>query len=141
VYLVFETSDIPTTRTSIYRNHQELVALFDWMPGNQFGRAVIGSRQIPMNHLVMHGTTPNSRMFLTAEGKRYEWRRLPQDPSSYELYFLTTHTRIAVFRRIAQMTPIGPSHGMLRYTFNHDILLLESLLALCLNRCLDWQTT
>jgi hypothetical protein len=42
----------------VYRNHEEVVALFDWTPGNHFGRAVIGAKQIPMSQLVLPGSVP-----------------------------------------------------------------------------------
>jgi hypothetical protein len=137
VYLVFETSHIPSTRTTVYRNQEEVVALFDWIPGNHFGRAVIGTKQLPMSNLVLPGSAPNARLFWS-EGTRFEWRRCYEDPNSYDL-FAIPNKRIAIFRRYAQSTPIGPSHGMLQYTFSHDRLLLEALLALCLNRWIDWR--
>jgi hypothetical protein len=59
-------------------------------------------------------------------------------PFKHQLFALPD-INIAVFRRFAQATPIGPSHGMLHYTFSHDPLLLEALLALCLNRWIDWR--
>jgi hypothetical protein len=45
--------------------------------------------------------------------------------------------KIAFFQRFSQQTPIGPSHATLEYYFSHDLLLLEALLALNLNRWLD----
>lgn len=45
--------------------------------------------------------------------------------------------RIASFRRFDQQTPVGPSHGYMQYTFVQPDLLLEALLALCMNRWLD----
>lgn len=90
-----------------------------------------------MSHLVLPGMTPNARMFLS-DGARFEWRRCYDDHDSYDLY-AAPNKHIAAFRRYAQATPVGPSHGVLHYTFSHDILLLEALLALCLNRWIDWR--
>jgi len=138
VFLEFETSDNPTIRTTIQRNEQ-VVAAFDWTPGNHLGRCRIGAREIPMAQLVLPGSAPNARMFLSSDGRRFEWRRrLHDDPNSYDL-FTAPNTRIAIFRRFAQLTPVGPSHGVLQYAFSHDLLLLEALLALCFNRWIDWR--
>lgn len=46
-------------------------------------------------------------------------------------------TKIAVFRRYAQVTVVGPSHAMLQYTFDSWDLLVDALLALCVNRWID----
>lgn len=45
--------------------------------------------------------------------------------------------KIAVFRLCAQATAIGPSHGLLQYTFTQEVLLMEALVALCINRWID----
>lgn len=45
---------------------------------------------------------------------------------------------IAVYRKFSQATPIGPSHGTLEYNFTDGLFLLQALLALNLNRWLDW---
>ena len=45
---------------------------------------------------------------------------------------------IAVYRQFRQATPIGPSHGTLKYDFTDGLFLLEVLLTLNLNRWLDW---
>ena len=51
--------------------------------------------------------------------------------------FAAQDIRIAAFRRLTQSTAIGPSHAFVQYTFNHDPLLIEALLALCVNRWID----
>jgi hypothetical protein len=35
-------------------------------------------------------------------------------------------------------TPVGLSHAYLHLWFENELLLLESLLSLCLNRWIDW---
>lgn len=45
--------------------------------------------------------------------------------------------QIAAFRRYAHETAVGPSHGLFQYTFKNDLLLVEALIALCLNRWID----
>jgi hypothetical protein len=95
-------------------------------------------------------------MFSSSDGRKFEWRRrLHDDPNSYDVrlssspvsgpvahFGLQLYTepdrRIAIFRRFVQLTPVGPSHAVLQYAFNNDLLLLEALLALCLNRWIDW---
>ena len=51
--------------------------------------------------------------------------------------FAAQNIRIAAFRRLTQPTAIGPSYAFVQYTFNHDPLLIEALLALCVNRWID----
>jgi len=139
IYLCFETPErgiTPNTRTMVYRNNKDVVASFEWSPGNHLGSATIGTRQLPMSHLVLPGSANNARSFVSADGKRFEWRQCRDNPCSYDLYAVP-NIRIAAFRRYAQPTVVGPSHGLLQYTFNHDALLVESLLALCLNRWID----
>ncbi|KAG1782780.1 hypothetical protein EV702DRAFT_1176955 [Suillus placidus] len=112
------------------------VAALDWLNGG-LGVATIGDREIPMAHLVQQGSSTSARRFPSADGRQYEWRKCHADPRSYEL-FSGPNTRIAKFQKLSQATPIGPSHGTLQYSFSHDLLLLEALVALNLNRWLDW---
>ncbi len=51
------------------------------------------------------------------------------------------NTRLACFRRFRQPreTPVGPAHALLQYSFDDDRLMLEALLALSLNRWIDWR--
>ncbi|PPQ81241.1 hypothetical protein CVT25_015765 [Psilocybe cyanescens] len=79
---------------------------------------------------------PSARAFVSSEGKRFEWRRNRDDPTSYDLY-ASHNTRIAVFRRYRQATAIGPSHAVLQYSFTQDSLLTEALVALCVTRWVD----
>ncbi|PFH52424.1 hypothetical protein AMATHDRAFT_74215 [Amanita thiersii Skay4041] len=141
IYFCFET---PTERaatpintsTLIYRNQKDICAKLEWSHNNSLGNVIIGNRRVPMTHLLMSGSVANARSFLSVDGSYYEWRRNTDDPMSYDLY-TAQNMRIAVFRRYARQTVVGPSHGLFQYTFNHDNLLLESLLALCLNRWID----
>jgi len=50
---------------------------------------------------------------------------------------MAPNIRIALFRKYNQLTAIGPSHGLIQYTFSNDVLLIEVLLALLLNRWID----
>ncbi|OAX39193.1 hypothetical protein K503DRAFT_104550 [Rhizopogon vinicolor AM-OR11-026] len=138
VFFEFETQCLSpsTVRTTISSNRNP-VAAFDWgANGASLGVATIGNREIPMAQLVQPGS-PGARRFTSADGNLYEWRRCHSDPRSYEL-FAAPNMKIAFFRWFSQQTPIGPSHGTLEYSFSHDLLLLEALLALNLNRWLDW---
>jgi len=140
----FETPEVymGDTRTTVYRNEGEVVALLDWTAGSHLGLVSIATRTapVPMTHLVMHGSTPNSRVFLSADNRQFEWRRYVDDPDSYDLWARSpVPQRIATYRRSNQDTPIGPSYAFLSYIFNNDPLLLEALIALCINRWIDRQ--
>ncbi|KAH7910644.1 hypothetical protein BJ138DRAFT_1180114 [Hygrophoropsis aurantiaca] len=139
VFFELDTSPGPNYAvTTTISSDRAPVAAFDWYnSGNDFGIATIGNRELPMAHLVMPGSCPNARTFTSADGRQYEWRRCYNDPQSYELY-AQPNVRIAYFRRFPQETPIGISHAYFEYGFNHPLLLLEALLALSLNRWLDW---
>ena len=113
------------------------VATFEWsMGGTELGLATIYGRSLPMTQLVMPTTQPNARMFTAVDGRIYSWRRMQQDPNSYELIAAPGH-QIGIFRRFDQETPVGPSWGTFQYIFTDPMLLLESLMALNLNRWLD----
>ncbi|TDL27581.1 hypothetical protein BD410DRAFT_782705 [Rickenella mellea] len=137
LFFRFETPEVymTNTRTSIHRN-QELVAVFDWTATNYLGLATVIQRPpFPMSRLVLPGSTVNSRAFVF-NATTFEWRRRQEDPFSYDLYG-PQNVKIGIFRRIDQSTPVGPSHGFMHYTFVQPALLLESLLALCINRWID----
>ena len=51
--------------------------------------------------------------------------------------FSAPNIQIAAFRWYSQMTAVGPSYALLQYTFTQEDLLVEALLALCLNRWID----
>ncbi|TFK27393.1 hypothetical protein FA15DRAFT_211809 [Coprinopsis marcescibilis] len=145
IYFSFETRErqqlmSPSIKTTVYKNGSEqLCASLEWSPGNHLGNiTIVGSnRQVPMSHFVLPGSCPLSRAFVATDGRRYEWRRLREVPTSYDLYSAGTSIRIAVFRRYAQATVVGPSHGLMQYTFINESLLVDSLLALCINRWID----
>ncbi|KAG1877808.1 hypothetical protein DFJ58DRAFT_7429 [Suillus subalutaceus] len=155
VFFEFETQYLSpsSARTTISSNRNPVAALH-WMNGG-LGVATIGDREIPMAHLVQQGSSTSARRFPSADGRHYEWRKCHADPRSYEVsppqyfkyrplqlnlqkLFSGPNTRIAKFQKLSQATPIGPSHGTLQYSFSHDLLLLEALVTLNLNRWLDW---
>ncbi|XP_006458495.1 hypothetical protein AGABI2DRAFT_200165 [Agaricus bisporus var. bisporus H97] len=142
VHLAFETQENNVGRsvqTFVYRNDNELCAILDWGTGGFLGNVKIGSRQFPMSQLVTRGSTNNARGFTSSENEnvRFEWRRMREDMAAYDLFMLPD-TRIALFRKYNnQNTPVGPTHGLIQYTFSKDILLLEALLSLLLNRWID----
>ncbi|KIM80798.1 hypothetical protein PILCRDRAFT_9233 [Piloderma croceum F 1598] len=138
IFVEFDTGHSqysPGNRTEIKMN-RTFVATFDWHVGDKLGLATIAGRQMLMSHLVYNLNT-NNRMFVSADGTRYEWRRLyPEDPTAYDLY-MVPHTPIARFRREYEETPVGPSYAYLQFCFDNDLLLLEAMLALCVNRWMD----
>ena len=113
----------------------------------------------PRIHSLTFALSPffnSSRVFLSADGQQFEWRRCTDDPCSYDaslfspyphppfpfthrkqLFTVQGNQRIATYRRCLQDTPIGPSYGFMSYLFDNEHLLLESLIALCLNKWLD----
>ncbi|OBZ75878.1 hypothetical protein A0H81_04773 [Grifola frondosa] len=135
----FDTPQLPTSiRTTIYRDGNQPVAYFDWAVGVHLGTMTKGTKQQPMSYLVMRGSTPQARMFESGKGIRYEWRKLEDQVDAYDLYAGPT-TQIAKFRRIEKQTPVGRSHALLEYSFDDEELLLDCLLALCLNRWIAWR--
>ncbi|KAF9566340.1 hypothetical protein CPC08DRAFT_682742 [Agrocybe pediades] len=140
IYFCFETVErnplTPTVRTMVYRNNKELCAKLEWSPGNHLGGATIGNRQMPMPHLILPSQTHGARAFISGDGKKFEWRRSRDVAGSYDL-FSSHNVRLAAFRRFTQPTAIGPSHAILQYTFLHDTLLMEALVALCVVRWVD----
>jgi hypothetical protein len=82
--------------------NRTFVATFDWHVGDKLGLATIAGRQMLMSHLVYNLNTKyvvsmvsfliftslysSNRMFVSADGTRYEWRRLyPEDPTAYDV--------------------------------------------------------
>ncbi|KAF8843622.1 hypothetical protein BDN67DRAFT_139349 [Paxillus ammoniavirescens] len=162
VFFEFETGLIPPaqTRTTIYSDRHP-VAAFDWgADGTSLGVVTIGDREFPMALLVMSSPVPryypadhptffrdsahrfhflsSARRFQAANGGFYDWRRVSRNPNSYELYAAPNTQPIAVYHQFSQVTPIGPTHGTLEYNFTEWLFLLEALLALNINRWLDW---
>jgi len=137
IYIEFQTPNWQSTeaRTTVYRDNREAVAFLDWTMGVHLGRVTMDNKQFPMSDMLQPGLTKGSRLF-HYDGSPFEWRRSP-DLNAYDLYF-TPNIKIATFRRFAQHTPIGPSHGHLRYTFHDDRFLLRVLVSLCLNRWMEW---
>jgi len=122
---------------------KDLLASLEWSPGNHLGMAIIGTRRIPMSHLVLPSPANNARNFVSgSDGRRYEWRRCFPENSGYDLFIVPNNIRIAAFRRLEQMieTVVGPAVGLLQTTAslaNNELLLLEALLSLCLFRWID----
>ncbi|KXN82571.1 hypothetical protein AN958_02422 [Leucoagaricus sp. SymC.cos] len=140
VYLTFETQENTGSSNSslqIYRDTRDLCARLEWGTGGYLGNAVIGNRQFPMAQLVLPGSMNYSaRRFASSDGGQFEWRRMREDTTTYDLY-MAPNVRIALFRKYSQLTAIGPSHGLIQYTFSNDELLIEALLSLLLNRWID----
>ncbi|KAJ8078706.1 hypothetical protein PM082_012989 [Marasmius tenuissimus] len=142
IYFSFESYErtaMSNPRTIVSRA-KEAVATLEWSPSNHLGFVYLGQRNFPMSHLIMPGTTNGARGFTSSEGKRFEWRRVPGIPTSYDLFMLP-NVHIAAFRRYVTSTAVGTSHGLLQYRFTNDMLLLESLLSLCVIRWIDLQGT
>ena len=121
---------------------------------------------------LLYGLSSN-RMFISADGTRFEWRRLsPADPTAYDVlvfvsslilmlmkivaysytWYLTCslHSSDGRMRKLqvssamansavsrSDWMAVGISWGYLSFTFDNDRVLLESLLALTVNRWID----
>jgi hypothetical protein len=145
----FETSDVsipsphhaPRKKTTVYRNDEGPVAYLDW--GNtdplQLGYITLPTgQQLPMSCMLADGSGPHCRTFVyTGDDQPYEWRRL-SDNKSYDLYN-SRNGRIASYTNFssAHPSPVGPTFGLLQTTAIDEFFLLQSLLALILNRWLD----
>ncbi|KAF9264745.1 hypothetical protein L218DRAFT_861779 [Marasmius fiardii PR-910] len=143
IYFSFETYErglASNARTIVCLEAKEVVASFEWSPNNHLGYVCLGQRNFPMSHLILPGTINYARGFTSSEGKKFEWRRVQGNPTSYDLYMLP-NVHIAAFRRYVSSTAVGTSHGLLQYRFTNDMLLLESLLSLCLIRWIDLHGT
>ncbi|ESK96908.1 hypothetical protein Moror_6486 [Moniliophthora roreri MCA 2997] len=137
IYFSFETYERPmANKRTIISRGRDAIASFEWGPGNHLGYVYVGQRSFPMSHLMLPGSSSNARSFSSTDGRRFEWRRVQGSPSSYDLYMLPNH-HIAAFRRYVSSTAVGPSHGLLQYKFMDDMLLLECLLSLCVQRYMD----
>ncbi|KAI5124491.1 hypothetical protein M0805_003018 [Coniferiporia weirii] len=147
LFFRFETleSFTATTRTMVHRNQDGVVATLDWNTSPYLGTCTVKHRQqpFPMSTFVLPSANPDARAFFL-DGTKFEWRRTREDQGSYDLFHVpqgAQSVRIAFFRKYDQATPVGPSHGFLQYTFTQSTLLLEAILALCLNRWLDLNVT
>ncbi|PCH38459.1 hypothetical protein WOLCODRAFT_115523 [Wolfiporia cocos MD-104 SS10] len=138
IFYRFTTSQVSQTdsRTIVTRDAGQVVAQLDWPMHNQLGMITMGTKpQHPMSWMMMRGSTPNVRIFRSADSQLYEWRKVLNRPDSYDLF--SGNTQIARFQREAKNTPIGPAHAVMQYIFDNDELLLECLVALCVNRWVD----
>ncbi|EPQ58416.1 hypothetical protein GLOTRDRAFT_35791 [Gloeophyllum trabeum ATCC 11539] len=144
IFFRFDTPDIfmGNARTAVTKGNGDMVAFFEWTGTSHPGSAtIIGDRQIPMGRLVMTNlpfTPPGSRVFESSRGGRYAWRKPGNGSNAYDVR-RDPPVPIGIYRRFVQWTPIGPSYAYMQYTFDDDVLLLDSLLALSLNRWLDLQ--
>ncbi|OCH90288.1 hypothetical protein OBBRIDRAFT_606944 [Obba rivulosa] len=139
VYYRLETPQAAgqVTRTTVYRNDTEPVAYLNWANGDGLGMATIRDKKdTPMSWLIMRGTVPNARMFISYDNRKYEWRRMSASPEAYDLY-LAPDYRMGTFRRVNSTTPVGNSYAFMEHIIDNEALLLESLVALCINRWID----
>ncbi|KAL4068079.1 hypothetical protein J3A83DRAFT_4189694 [Scleroderma citrinum] len=136
VFFEFETNS--SMCTTIFSDRHPVAALH-WGISPGLGQANINGREVPIDDLVMPGSTMNARRFVSANGRTFEWRRSYQDPASYEL-LAGPDTQIASFRMFTHSTPVGLSHATLEYNFTDSVFLLEALVTLSVNRCLDLNT-
>ncbi|KAH9923951.1 uncharacterized protein BXZ73DRAFT_103684 [Epithele typhae] len=163
----FDTMDLPTgTRTTVRFNEQLELALLNWTMGKHMGSLVrnfnrtaaargcaphrAASNATPMADYVARGSVPNGRQFRSravARNEVFEWRRLGLGPTGrpehYELFAISPagEDRIATFAPdVREIENQGRSYARLRYTFpDEEELLHDAVIALCLNRWIDWQ--
>ncbi|KZP20774.1 hypothetical protein FIBSPDRAFT_528926 [Athelia psychrophila] len=137
----FDTNSMhyqPGNVTEIIMNRMP-VATLNWHTRDRLGLVNITLEpriQATMSNMAIHVPETNGRMFTSADGVCYEWRRSPEDPRAYDL-FLMPDALLGKFRHEYEDTPVGPSFAYLQFCFDHQRLLLESMLSLCINRWLD----
>jgi len=137
------------THTIVTDINGATVVTFNW-----FGWSALGtmtwpgppSHEVHMGELVMphQSTMPDSRAFL-CEGpdqqmRLFSWHRLPH--GDYDLYAANEpDVRIGMFRKHnpPEELTIGDIYATFYFNFLHAPLLLKALLALSLNRWLDFQ--
>ncbi|RDX52685.1 hypothetical protein OH76DRAFT_118499 [Lentinus brumalis] len=142
----FDTVDLPqSTRTTVTFNEHIEVAFLDWAVGVHLGSVLRDTDRIPMADFVSHGTTNTARQFRSSTdgNELFEWRRLGnRQPYAYELMSLSSETtaRIATYDPTPREVPkVGRAYAYLKYTFQEEPLLRDALVALCLNRWIDWR--
>ncbi|KAI0648258.1 hypothetical protein C8Q79DRAFT_1008605 [Trametes meyenii] len=140
----FDTVDLPQgTRTTVTYNEQSVVAFFDWALAVHLGSVIKGADRAPMTDLVMPGSSDAARSFESGrDGKeKFEWRRVgDKHPYGYELFSMDPESRIARYDPTPRTLPrIGRAYALLEYGFHEDNLIRDALLALCLNRWIDWR--
>ncbi|KAL7283056.1 hypothetical protein ACG7TL_002480 [Trametes sanguinea] len=140
----FDTVDLPQgTRTTVTYNEQFVVAFFDWALGTHLGSVIKGADREPMSNLVAPGSNDRARSFRSGrDGKeKFEWRRVGnKHPFGYELFSMAPESRIARYDPTPRELPkVGRAYALLEYGFHEDNLIRDALLALCLNRWIDWR--
>ena len=103
----------------VYKNNKEVCAKLEWTTGNNLGSATVGSREMPMSHLVLTGSCQgwiilfrlgvklwrcesdsSARSFLSSDGLQFEWRRDQDTPSSYDVRLTPTFLSIHVLNSL-----------------------------------------
>ncbi|KAI9056895.1 hypothetical protein FKP32DRAFT_1421268 [Trametes sanguinea] len=140
----FDTVDLPQgTRTTVTYNEQFVVAFLDWALGTHLGSVIKGAVKEPMSNLVAPGSNDRARSFRSGrDGKeKFEWRRVGnKHPFGYELFSMAPESRIGRYDPTPRELPkVGRAYALLEYGFHEDNLIRDALLALCLNRWIDWR--
>ncbi|KAL1947416.1 hypothetical protein VTO73DRAFT_14377 [Trametes versicolor] len=124
-------------------NEQSVVAFFDWALAVHLGSVIKGADRAPMAELVKHGSSKSARSFQSGRGgsEKFEWRRVgDKHPYGYELFSLEPESRIGRYDPTPRELPkIGRAYALLEYGFHEENLIRDALLALCLNRWIDWR--
>jgi hypothetical protein len=94
-----------------------------------------------------------SHQFVGSDGNVYEWRNrkgeyevctLVLGISAYliephQLIAMANGARVAEYTNTVVETPVGNTHAVLHLTFENELLVLETVLALCLARWVNLQ--
>ncbi|CDO69387.1 hypothetical protein BN946_scf184575.g12 [Trametes cinnabarina] len=128
---------------SVTYNEQFVVAFLDWALGVHLGSVIKGADREPMTNLVAPGSSDRARSFKSGRAgkEKFEWRRVGnKHPFGYELFSMDTESRIARYDPTPRNLPkVGRAYALLEYGFHEDNLIRDALLALCLNRWIDWR--
>ncbi|KAI0035964.1 hypothetical protein K488DRAFT_68027 [Vararia minispora EC-137] len=137
--LTFDTPVNPLrTITTIYQEGSPL-AFFEWFFGTAPGVATIRDRRLHMADLVvMNGYPQSCRAFQSTDPdgspNMFVWRNVAS--GGYDL-LSPSGTIIGQYRAAAQTSPMGNVFAVLHYTFEHEPLFIDAILALAINRWID----
>ncbi|KZV71821.1 hypothetical protein PENSPDRAFT_751495 [Peniophora sp. CONT] len=139
--MTFETVYTVETVTTVRGHDGREIATFRWVLGSAPGQATVrGQRMHMADFAIMDGYSTGYRAFDSRDTEgarvRFIWQHV--GGLNYDLY--TPHgVRIGRYVQGAQAvnTPAGPLYATFRFSFDHDVLFADAMLALCVNIWID----
>ncbi|VDB99944.1 unnamed protein product [Peniophora sp. CBMAI 1063] len=139
--MIFETVRALETVTNVRGHDGREIATFRWILGTAPGQAMVrGERKHMADLAIMTGYAPGYRAFdsTDTEGTRVRFLWQHVGGCNYDLY--TPHgVRIGQYVEAPQavQTPAGRVYATFRFSFDHDTLFIDAMLALCVNKWID----